>query len=314
MPAPTILVAGATGMLGSAVARRLLADGIPVRALGRSRDRLQHLADAGAETVAVDLRDADAVADACRGIAQLVSTVNNAMGHGASSPNRVDLPAYRTLATVARRGGITRWLHVSARGLTADSIVDYFRVKTQIDHLVRASGIPFVLLQPSAFMEVWIDLILGGGIERNGTAVLFGDGRRICNYIAVDDVASMAVAILSRPEIRNEAIECGGPSNVDCTTLVGLLERAIGRPVRRRHIPVLVLRLGGILLRPFNEAAARRMTLGAFSAMADAPFLAWRQTADRLGVTPRTVERYILERYAKVPGSQPPRSSSAVGG
>ena len=130
-----VLVAGATGMLGGAVARRLLADGIPVRALGRARDRLQPLADAGAETVAVDLRDAGAVADACTGVAQLVSTANNALGHGASSPNRVDLAAYRTLAAAARHGGIARWLHVSARGLTADSIVDYFRVKARIDDL-----------------------------------------------------------------------------------------------------------------------------------------------------------------------------------
>jgi uncharacterized protein YbjT (DUF2867 family) len=310
MPAPVadrVLVAGATGMLGGALARRLVADGIPVRALGRARDRLQPLADAGAETVAADLRDADAVADACLGVAQLVSTANNALGHGASSPNHVDLAAYRTLAAAARHSGIARWLHVSARGLTTDSIVDYFRVKARIDDLVRASGIPFILLQPTAFMDIWIDLILAPGIEKNGTAMLFGDGRRLCNYIAVDDVAAMAVAILARRELRNEAIECGGPSNVDGMTLVALLERALGRPVRRRHIPVAVLRLGGTLLRPFNEAAARKMALGAFSAMADAPFHEWRRAADRLGTTPRSVEQYILERYANPPGHPPPR-------
>ncbi|MBK6843871.1 MAG: NmrA family NAD(P)-binding protein [Gemmatimonadetes bacterium] len=70
MPAatsPPILVAGASGQLGGTVARLLLAEGFPVRALARRREPLRPLADLGAEIVAGDLRDAGAVRQACAG-------------------------------------------------------------------------------------------------------------------------------------------------------------------------------------------------------------------------------------------------------
>lgn len=300
MPAstsPPILVAGASGQLGGTVARLLLAEGFPVRALARRLEPLRPLADLGAEIVASDLRDAGGVRQACDGAAQVVSTANNVQGSGASSPTRVDVEAYRSLARAASDARVSRWLHVSARGLTAESVVDYFRVKYQVDEVVRESGVPWVLLQPTAFMEVWIDLILAKPMREKGEAMLFGDGNQRANYIAVDDVAHVAVAILKRPEVRNEAIEIGGPSNVSMRTLVDLLERAMGITVKRKTVPMAVLRLVPPLLRPFNEVVARMMTFGAFAAGSDASFPQWRTAAERFGVTPRSVEAFIAERF-----------------
>ena len=57
MPPGTILVAGATGRLGGVIVRRLLGAGVPVRALGRNRDKLESLAALGADTVACDMLD-----------------------------------------------------------------------------------------------------------------------------------------------------------------------------------------------------------------------------------------------------------------
>lgn len=299
--AAPVLVAGASGLLGGVVARRLLAQGIAVRVMSRRAQALRPLADLGAEPFAGDLRDADAVRAACAGAAQLVSTANNVQGAGDSSPLRVDLAAYQSLAAAARAAGITRWVHLSARGLSADSVVDYFRVKHQVDQVVRGSGVPWVLVQPSAFMEIWVDLILASAMKAKGEAMLFGDGTQLSNYIAVDDVAQFVVAILARPEVRDEAIEIGGPSDVNMRTLVDLLERAMHVKVKRKLVPKAVLRLIPPLLRPFNEVAARMMTLGAFAASADASFPGWRAAADRFGISPRTVEQYIAERYGTPP-------------
>ena len=294
-----VLVVGASGMLGSAVARRLLAAGYRVRGFARNRERLQTLADAGAEVFAADLRDAEALAMACQGVQQLISTANNVQGSGQLSPNRVDLAAYRTLAAAARAAAIERWTHVSVRGSAADSIVEFFRLKHQVDQVVRASGVPFVLLQPPAFMDIWIDVILADGMRKSGTATIFGSGERISNYIAVDDVADYAMAIVARPDIRNEAVECGGPSDASMNALVSQLEKAMGITVKRRHIPAAVLRYGSHLLRPFHEVAARMMSLGYFSTVGAAPFPNWQLQAARFDVTPMTVETYIAKRYGK---------------
>jgi uncharacterized protein YbjT (DUF2867 family) len=297
--AAPILIAGASGLLGGIVARRLLADGHAVRVMSRRAEALRPLADLGGEPIAGDLRDGDAVRAACAGVAQVVSTANNVRGHGASSPLRVDLAAYQSLARAAREANVSRWIHLSARGISADSVVDYFRIKTQVDQAVRESGVPWVLVRPTSFMEIWVDVILAQSMKEKGEAMLFGDGTQRANYIAVDDVAQFVVAMLARPEARNEMIEIGGPSDVDMRTLVDLLERAMGVKVKRKLVPKAVLRFVPPLLRPFNEVAARMMSLGAFAAGADASFPQWRVAAERFGVSPRTVEQYIADRFGR---------------
>ncbi len=184
-----VLVAGASGALGQRVARRLLAQGVPVRALGRNAERLATLAAAGAEVVTGDLRDEAVAARACNGARQIVSTLNNVMGTGASSPVVVDRPAYRALASAAARAGVQRWVHVSVFGIGPDNPVDYFRVKHGVDEIVTTSGVPWVLVQPSAFMETWVTTLLGDGMRRDGKATLFGRGDRVSNFVAMDDVA-----------------------------------------------------------------------------------------------------------------------------
>ena len=147
-----MLVAGATGALGQVVVKRMLGDGFRVRALSRDSARLVELARAGAEPMVADMLDHAAMDRACAGVTDIVSTANNILGKGARSPNRIDEAMYRTLGSAARDAGVRRWVHVSARDLTADSPVDFFRVKVRVEQIVRESGVPWVAIRPSAFM------------------------------------------------------------------------------------------------------------------------------------------------------------------
>lgn len=149
------------------------------------------------------------------------------------------------------------------------------------------------MLRPTAFMDIWIDQLLAKGIRDKGVATIFGDGNRIANYIAVDDVAEFAVRILSRREIVNEAIDVGGPSNVSQNDLATLVERRLKSSGKRRHVPAIALRALPPVVRPFNEVAARLMTLGLYTATHARPFPGWRAAAERFGVTPRSVETYV---------------------
>lgn len=294
---PPILVVGASGLLGGAVARKLIARGAPVRGLTRDPARLQDLAARGAEVARGDLLAPDTLARACDGVQQVFSTANSFMGRGRSSPTRVDVPGYRNLLEACRRAGVARLVHTSAHGLSADSPVDFFRVKAAIDELIRASGLPWVLLRPSAFLDVWAGMLLADA--RAGRPVrLFGDGRRVANLIAVDDVAEFAVRVLEQPGIAGEAIDLGGPSTLSQADLTGLVERALGREVRRRHVPLPALRAGAVLLRPINELAARFMALGAWSAGGDRRLDHWTVAAERFGVQPMTADAFLERAIA----------------
>jgi len=287
-----VLVVGATGQLGGAIVRKLVAAGVPVRALARSVKKLQALTDLGVEIAPVDLLNMAAINAACRGVGQIVATANNNMGTGPTSPKRIDLPAYQNLCAAARNAGVRRLVFVSTRSVDQDAPVDLFRVKWYIEDAIRRSGVPYVVLRAAAFMDVWVDQILADGIRKKGVATVFGDGSGLTNYISVDDVAEFAVRILAREDVVNEAIEIGGPSNISLNDLTTLIERRLGASGKRRHVPTAVLKYLPPIVRPFNEVAARLMTLGYFATLST-PFPKWNVAAERFGVKPKTVDAYV---------------------
>jgi uncharacterized protein YbjT (DUF2867 family) len=289
-----VLVVGATGQLGRVIAQKLIRSGVTVRALARRREALAALVPE-AEIAPVDLLDVAKLTEACRGVEQIVATANNNMGKGPTSPTRIDLSGYQNLCAAARNSGVRRLTYVSYRGVAQDAPVDIFRIKWYIEDAIRRSGVPHVMLRPTAFMDIWIDQILAKGIREKGVATIFGDGNAIANYIAVDDVADFAVKILTRADVVNEAVDAGGPSNLSLNAITTLLERRFKSSGKRRHVPVTLLRALPPLVRPFNEVAARLMTLGLFAAAYAAPFPGWKTSADRFGISPRTVETYVNE-------------------
>src|SRR3984885_3708904 len=62
------LITGASGLVGSAVARKLLAEGFPVRALVRTASPRFHLDGLDLEFVVGDIRDAESVRRAMAGV------------------------------------------------------------------------------------------------------------------------------------------------------------------------------------------------------------------------------------------------------
>jgi NADH dehydrogenase len=274
------------------ITRKLIESGTPVRALARNPEKLATFA-AQAEIAAVDLRDVRKLTESCRGIDQIIATANNNLGKGPNSPARTDLSNYQNLCAAARNAGVRRLVYVSSRGLTQDSPVDVFRIKWYIEDAIRRSGVPHVMLRPSAFMEIWIDEILAKGIREKSVATIFGDGNTITNYIAAEDVAEFAVRILSRSDVVNEVVEVGGPSSLTQNDLTTLIERRLNRHAKRRHVPVIAMRLLPRLVRPFNEVTARLIAFGLYAATVPQPFPNWKAAADRFGVVPRTVEAYL---------------------
>src|SRR5215207_4002310 len=131
------------------------------------------------------------------------------MGKGATSPPKIDLTAHQNLCAAARNAGVRRILYVSAHGIDQDSPVDIFRIKWYIEDAIRRSGVPYVILRPTEFMDIWVDQLIAEQIRRNSAVRIFGPGTARANYIAVEDVAEFVGKILAREEVVNEVVEIG---------------------------------------------------------------------------------------------------------
>ena len=153
------LLVGATGLVGGRVLDLLLEDPAygSVTVLGRRPAAREH-AKLRQETVDFDrLRDFAELVRAQDVFCCLGTTIRAAGSREAF--RRVDLDYPRALAEIASRGGVERFLLVTAMGADADSSIFYNRVKGEAEDAVRT--LPFqevVILRPS--------LLLGERAER----------------------------------------------------------------------------------------------------------------------------------------------------
>jgi NADH dehydrogenase len=289
-----ILVAGASGALGSTAARQLLAAGCAVRALTRRPERLDGLAALGAEVVRGDLLDLESLARACEGVTQVFTTANSFLGGGASAPERVDVPGNRNLIAAAERAGVRHFVFTSALGIERFAAVDYFRAKLASERHLQASRVPWTILRPAAFMETWA-MLLGVPVVTGTPVRIVGDGRRRANYVCLDDVAAMVCRVLDEPP-AGAIIEFGGPDELTALEIVAIFETLSGRRARRQHAPAPVIRVIAGVLRPFNPVLARQLRLAVLAATTNEPRLDMTSVLSRYRIPQTRFEDWAARR------------------
>ena len=283
-----ILIVGASGRLGSKVAEQLLAQGKAVRAMTRTPLNLAHLKQQGAEVVSGDLRNAASLLSACQGIEQVVAAAHALVGKGDNNPQRVDDAGNRELIDAAKAAGVKHFIFVSVRGASPDSPLEFFRIKYRTEEYLRASGLSFTILRPSAFMDLWAELV-GQPLVEQGKTTIFGRGTNSINFVAVEDVARFVGIALEDARARNRVIEVGGPENLTMNQLAEFFERASGRQPKTRHTPLPMMRIMATLMQPINSALSRQIRAGIYMDTADLRYDMTR-TASEFGIQLTSLE------------------------
>jgi uncharacterized protein YbjT (DUF2867 family) len=208
-----ILVTGATGNVGGAVVRALVAAGEPVRAL--TRGSAAGLPD-GVEAVAGDLERPETLAGPLAGARALFL-----------------LPGYAGTAGVlaeARRAGVERVVLLSgssaASGDETNAVTAYMMGS---EAAVRDSGLPWTILRPFGFASnalQWVDQLRAGDVVR----AAFPDAR----VAVVDpaDIGAVAAAALRSGEHEGATYVVTGPEGLLPADRVRVLGEVLGRDLR----------------------------------------------------------------------------------
>lgn len=233
------LVAGATGMLGSRVCRRLSEAGREVRALVRSTsdpDKVDRLRKLDAEVVVGDLKDRDSLAAACQDADVVVSTVSSTLSRQAGDTiESVDLEGQLSLVEAAEAAGVDQFVFISFPEADYDSPLQ--SAKRAVEQRLRAAGrMAHTSLQPVNFIEVWLGPALGFDVA-NARARVFGSGENPISWISLEDVARFAVAAIQQPEARNRRLPLGGPEALSHLQVIRLLEQLSGRSFEVERVP-----------------------------------------------------------------------------
>ncbi|MEI6224668.1 MAG: SDR family oxidoreductase [Deltaproteobacteria bacterium] len=266
-----ILVVGATSSLGRRVVAALREKGTPVRALTRDPSRAADLAALGVEVVQGDLRDPASIQRACRGVEKVLSSAHGFDGKDGNSPVAVDLEGNQELVRAARQAGVGHFVLVSAVGAGPEHPVDLFRCKYGAEEAVRRGGMPFAIVRATAFMEFWAAMV-GEPILRAGKVTLFGRGRNPINFVSVGDVAPYVLLALEDPRAEGCTLEVGGLENLSLLQVAEIFEKEAGSPARRTHVPLALMRVLAVALRPVNPGLARQVAAGVVMDTADMTF------------------------------------------
>lgn len=289
-----ILLTGATGLVGSALLRRLTARDEPVRCLVRDPRRL------GDQRVRVqialgDLSDPQSFRHAMRGVdtvVHLAAAIRDQPAPPAGAARSIEelngVATWR-MVQAAERTGVERFVFFSALNASPWSPARFFRAKALAEEAVRASSVAHTIFAPSIVYspgDPFLTLI--DRLSRLLPVMpVSGSGRALYQPIWADDVADGVVAALDGGGDGRDRYELAGPDTLSFEAVVRLVLRSLGR--RRVVVPVplpLVRRLlwgarllaGNAVFATWDEVELMEVPMTSRSGTAD---------AERLGVQPR---------------------------
>ncbi|GAA4324928.1 SDR family oxidoreductase [Flaviaesturariibacter amylovorans] len=230
-----ILLAGATGHTGRAIATELHRRGLPFTALVRNSSRaalLRGLTDSFRYAEATD-------PNAFTGISTGHEVVISALGKSVSPFDRskptfdqVDLAANRALINDAAQQGVRKFVYVSAFGAQKHPGLRYFRVHQQVEEQLKTSGLDWSIVRPPALFSAFTDLLT---MARKGRLMHLGAGDRQTNPIWEGDLARIVADSIDTP-----SFECdpGGPEVLTRRAINELIQRVAAPHKKIRQAPL----------------------------------------------------------------------------
>ena len=231
-----ILVVGATGQLGSVIARRLLEQGREVRILVREGSEYRALEAAGAKAVVGDLKNRASLDAATRGVDTVLTTANSAVRSGADNVQTVEIEGNRHLIDASAASSVKHFIFTSAMGAAPDSPIPFMQGKGLAEQHLKASGVPYTILSPNVFMEVWFPMVIGLPLQSGQPVTLVGEGNRRHTFVSSGDVAAFATAAIDNPAARHQQIFIGGPEALSWKDVVRISSQVVGRELAIRHV------------------------------------------------------------------------------
>jgi uncharacterized protein YbjT (DUF2867 family) len=233
-----ILVTGATGKQGGAVARCLLKHGWQVRALTRSpgKDEAMALQSGGAKVIKGDLGDPASVRIALKGVYGVFS-VQNSWEHGVEKEMKQGM----TLADEAKKANVAHFIYSSVGSAHRNTGIPHFESKWQIEKHIRSTGLMSTILRPAFFMENMLSPDTLPSIM-NGILPLGLNPEKPLQMIAVDDIGAFATLAFEDPdEYIGKEIDIAGDEHTG-PQMAEILEMVLERDFAYRQTPLEQIR------------------------------------------------------------------------
>jgi uncharacterized protein YbjT (DUF2867 family) len=219
------LVTGATGNVGAHVVRELREHGVEPRAFVRDREKAAGLLGDDVELAVGSFSDRASLDRALQGVEGMFLACANV-------PDQVE---YECAAIdAAHAAGVSRIVKLSGPRAAVDSWVLFERWQGEIERHLFASGVPWVVMRPSAYMT---NLLGSADTVRHIGKLIAPAGAARITYVDPRDVAASAAATLAVAGHEDSIYTVTGPEAITYEQIAQELSAATGRTIEYVDVP-----------------------------------------------------------------------------
>jgi uncharacterized protein YbjT (DUF2867 family) len=190
----SVLVTGATGKQGGAVARALLKKGHHVRALTRKPDApaAQALKQLGAELTAGDFGDRDSLVRAMRGVDAVFIMSSFETGLDAETRQAI------TAVDAAKAAGVKHVVYTSVASANKKTGIPHFDSKYKVEQYLAKADVPYTIIAPVFFLDNFVSPWLAGSLKAQSALTLALPAQRPLQAITVEEIGAFGALVLER--------------------------------------------------------------------------------------------------------------------
>lgn len=227
----SIMLAGATGYLGSHLVGKLQEQGHHFKAIARNAKKLQAMGLVEEQMITSEVTQANSLRNKLGGAEVLISTVGITRQKDGLTYMDVDYQANINLLEEAIRAGVKKFIYISAINGEKMRHLKIMDAKEKFVDALKASGMDYTIIRPNGFFSDLQDFL---DMAKSGRVYLFGDGQFKLNPIHGADLAQVVTDAI---KCREKEIAVGGPDILTQNEIAEMALKASGKPVRILHLP-----------------------------------------------------------------------------
>ena len=243
-----IVLAGATGYLGSYILSELLKQGYQTTAIVRNENKIDASLKPNEklEILKAEVTDPKSLEGSCANAQIVISTIGITKQKEGLTYHDVDYQANVNLLNEAKKQGVQKFIYISVLNGEKLKNLAICNAKEKFVSELKNSGLTYCIVRPNGFFS---DMAEFFKMAKRGRIFLFGDGSIKSNPIHGADLAKECVRQIKEttPELK-----IGGPETLTQNEIAVTAFRTIKQEPKITHIPdgirKLLLRMGKIFM------------------------------------------------------------------
>ena len=242
-----VFITGATGFVGSSIAKELLKKKLKLRCLVRKTSNFRGLLNGDIEVVFGDIGDRILLQRAMKDCSAVIHAAAVLESSDKNRMEEVNVDGTKNTVEAAIVNNIKKFIFISSLDVLLEPRNDYAESKLKAEKIVNDSSISsFFILRPS--------IIYGGGDNKNISTIIdmvrkflivpiIGRGTFRWQPVYVEDLAELIVNIVQNEGSGRNLINFTGPSTISFTEMVDVISEELGVKRHKIYIPLSIMKI-----------------------------------------------------------------------